>query len=150
MGCSSSASFPGRSNIVTGVAKTIKMHFKKYPLAIVNIKGRAKGTSVQQVIFELEVCYQELSKIIQEWCQKDLARFTSLNVVGQQATGAVLVSREPNKVILYRGWGEGEVPGGSTKTKDVGKGWASVGEEICPKLIDAIRVECGISADKME
>lgn len=45
----------GRSNIVTGVAKTIKAHFQKHPLAIVNVKGRAKGTSVQEVIFKLEV-----------------------------------------------------------------------------------------------
>lgn len=46
----------GRSNIVTGVAKNIKEHFKKYPLAIVNVKGRAKGTSVREVVFKLEVC----------------------------------------------------------------------------------------------
>lgn len=45
----------GKSNIVTGVAKTIKTHFQKHPLAIVNIKGRAKGTSVQEVVSELEV-----------------------------------------------------------------------------------------------
>lgn len=113
----------GRSNIVTGVAKTIKTHFKKHPLAIVNIKGRAEGTSVQEVIFELE-----------------------------QATGAVLVSREPNKVILYRGWGEGEIPVGNPKKRDVGKGSGSVGDEekVCPKLIEAIRVECGLSTSRME
>lgn len=46
----------GRSNIVTGVAKTIKAHFEKHPLAIVNVKGRAKGTSVREVVFKLEVC----------------------------------------------------------------------------------------------
>lgn len=45
----------GRSNIVSGVAKTIKTHFQKHPLAIVNIKGRAKGTSVQQLVSKLEV-----------------------------------------------------------------------------------------------
>lgn len=49
-------SYLGRSNIVTGVAKTIMAHFKKHPLAIVNVKGRAKGTSVQEVVFLLEVC----------------------------------------------------------------------------------------------
>lgn len=48
--------FAGRNNIISGVAKTIRTHFMKYPLAIVNIKGRAKGTSVQELIFELEVC----------------------------------------------------------------------------------------------
>ncbi|GKA69316.1 CRM-domain containing factor CFM2, chloroplastic isoform X1 [Tanacetum coccineum] len=66
----------GRSNIVSGVAKTIKTHFQKHPLAIVNIKGRARGTSVQEVVSKLE-----------------------------EATGAILVSQEPSKVILYRGWG---------------------------------------------
>ncbi|KAL2505108.1 CRM family member 2 [Abeliophyllum distichum] len=69
----------GRSNVIMGVVKAIKAHFQKHPLAIVNVKGRAKGTSVQEVIFKLE-----------------------------QATGAVLVSQEPSKVILYRGWGAGE------------------------------------------
>lgn len=42
--------------MVNGVAKTIMVHFKKHPLAIVNVKGRAKGTSVQEVVFQLEVC----------------------------------------------------------------------------------------------
>ncbi|KAI9154524.1 hypothetical protein LWI28_027527 [Acer negundo] len=69
----------GRSNIVTGVAKTIKSHFEKHPLAIVSVKGRAKGTSVQEVVSKL-----------------------------QEATGAALVSQEPSKVILYRGWGADE------------------------------------------
>ncbi|RLM64568.1 chloroplastic group IIA intron splicing facilitator CRS1, chloroplastic [Panicum miliaceum] len=66
----------GRNNVITGVAKTIKTHFKKHPLAIVNIKNRADGTPIQQLITELE-----------------------------EATGSVLVSQETNKVILYRGWG---------------------------------------------
>ncbi|XP_027358990.1 CRM-domain containing factor CFM2, chloroplastic-like isoform X2 [Abrus precatorius] len=65
----------GKSNIVSSVVKAIKAHFRKHPLAIVNVKGRAKGTSVQELVFKLE-----------------------------QETGAVLVSREPSKVILYRGW----------------------------------------------
>ncbi|GKA07285.1 CRM-domain containing factor CFM2, chloroplastic isoform X1 [Tanacetum coccineum] len=68
--------YAGRSNIVSGVAKTIKTHFQKHPLAIVNIKGRARGTSVQEMVSKLE-----------------------------EATGAILVSQEPSKVILYRGWG---------------------------------------------
>lgn len=42
--------------MVSGVAKAIKDHFQKYPLAIVNVKGRAKGTSVQEVVHILEVC----------------------------------------------------------------------------------------------
>ncbi|XP_064983777.1 CRM-domain containing factor CFM2, chloroplastic-like [Musa acuminata AAA Group] len=101
----------GRNNIISGVAKTIRTHFMKYPLAIVNIKGRAKGTSVQELIFELE-----------------------------QATGSVLVSREPNKVILYRGWGEGESPGG-VRERDAKP--SGVQEIVSPQLIEAIRLECG-------
>ncbi|KAK7381359.1 hypothetical protein VNO78_33995 [Psophocarpus tetragonolobus] len=65
----------GKSNIVSSVVKTIKAHFEKYPLAVVNVKGRAKGTSVQELIFKLE-----------------------------QETGALLVSREPSNLVLYRGW----------------------------------------------
>lgn len=45
----------GKSNVITGVAKSIKQHFEKHPLAIVNIKGRAKGTSAREVIYNLEV-----------------------------------------------------------------------------------------------
>ncbi|KAG6719877.1 hypothetical protein I3842_03G028500 [Carya illinoinensis] len=108
----------GRSNIVTGVAKTIMAHFKKHPLAIVNVKGRAKGTSVQEVVFLLE-----------------------------QATGAVLVSQEPSKVILYRGWGAGDKPGHIEK-----KNARVAGEEgatqltVSPELLAAIRLECGLQS----
>ncbi|XP_023641068.1 CRM-domain containing factor CFM2, chloroplastic isoform X2 [Capsella rubella] len=45
----------GRSNVVTGLARTLKMHFQKNPLAIVNVKGRAEGTSVQEVIAKLKL-----------------------------------------------------------------------------------------------
>ncbi|CAL5027018.1 unnamed protein product [Urochloa decumbens] len=101
----------GRNNVITGVAKTIKTHFKKHPLAIVNIKNRADGTPIQQLITELE-----------------------------EATGSVLVSRETNKVILYRGWGA-EVDQKSSKEK------STDGEEkevISPQLLEAIRLECGL------
>lgn len=105
----------GRSNILTGVAKTIKTHFKKHPLAIVNIKGRAQGTSVQQLVFELE-----------------------------QATGSILVSREPNKIILYRGWGERDGPGGVLKN-DQSKAPAEFDQApVSHQLIEAIRRECGL------
>ncbi|WOL06537.1 hypothetical protein Cni_G15271 [Canna indica] len=104
----------GRSNVISGVAKTIKTHFKKHPLAIVNIKGRANGTSVQELIFELE-----------------------------QATGAVLVSREPNKVILYRGWGEGESPDGIREHDSKVSGDEDM---VSPQLIEAVRLECGLQA----
>uniref|UniRef100_A0A0D9W5X7 CRM-domain containing factor CFM3, chloroplastic/mitochondrial n=1 Tax=Leersia perrieri TaxID=77586 RepID=A0A0D9W5X7_9ORYZ len=101
----------GRNNVITGVAKTIKTHFKKHPLAIVNIKNRADGTPIQQLISELE-----------------------------EATGSVLVSRETNKVILYRGWGA-EVAQNSSN----GSGTEQVEEEvISPQLLEAIRLECGL------
>ncbi|KAG8635126.1 CRM-domain containing factor CFM2, chloroplastic isoform X2 [Manihot esculenta] len=115
----------GRSNIVTGVAKVIKAHFEKYPLAIVNVKGRAKGTSVQEVVFQLE-----------------------------QATGGVLVSQEPSKIILYRGWGAFDEPGhkGKKNARDVGN--ESAGRKgrsrhaVSPELIEAIRLECGLQCDQ--
>ncbi|KAK7271713.1 hypothetical protein RJT34_27838 [Clitoria ternatea] len=82
----------GKSNIVSGVVKTIKAHFRKHPLAIVDVKGRAKGTSVQELVFKLE-----------------------------QETGAVLVSREPSKVILYRGWWAVETPSPAVNVNKVGQ-----------------------------
>ncbi|XP_047062936.1 CRM-domain containing factor CFM2, chloroplastic [Lolium rigidum] len=100
----------GRNNVITGVATTIRTHFKKHPLAIVNIKNRADGTPVQQLISELE-----------------------------EATGSVLVSREPNKVILYRGWGA-EMSQKSSKEDSTVEGEKEV---ISPQLLEAIRLECG-------
>ncbi|KAL5582467.1 hypothetical protein UlMin_014909 [Ulmus minor] len=111
----------GRSNIVTGLAKTIKAHFQKYPLAIVNVKGRAKGTSVQEVVFQLE-----------------------------QATGAVLVSQEPSKVILYRGWGAGDNYNSRNKnTIEPGKPLETK-PAVSPELLEAIRTECGLQPKQKE
>ncbi|KAF6159850.1 hypothetical protein GIB67_032934 [Kingdonia uniflora] len=111
----------GRSNIITGVAKALKTHFQKNTLAIVNIKGRAKGTSTQEVIFKLE-----------------------------QATGAVLVSQEPSKVILYRGWGEGEVPlvgiNDKIKSKTFRGSEGTALKAVSPQLMEAIRLECGLES----
>ncbi|KAJ6775864.1 CRM-DOMAIN CONTAINING FACTOR CFM2 CHLOROPLASTIC [Salix koriyanagi] len=109
----------GRSNIVTGVAKAIKAHFQRHPLAIVHVKGRAKGTSVQEVVSKLE-----------------------------EATGAVLVSQEPSKVILYRGWGAGE-PGhkGRENKQNAGEASREKGRSrhaVSPELMAAIRLECGL------
>lgn len=106
----------GRSNVVTGVAKTIMTHFKKHPLAIVNVKGRAKGTSVQELVFKLE-----------------------------QATGAVLVSQEPCKVILYRGWGAEDKPGHTEKKNASYEGKQGGAQPVVsPELLAAIRLECGL------
>ncbi|KAF1879426.1 hypothetical protein Lal_00005892 [Lupinus albus] len=104
----------GKSNTVTGVAKTIKTHFKKHPFAIVNVKGRAKGTSVHELVLKLE-----------------------------QATGAVLVSQEPSNVILYRGWGAEDTSGTERNVNKVRKerGPRPI---VSPELLEAIRVECGL------
>ncbi|KAL9242443.1 hypothetical protein vseg_016437 [Gypsophila vaccaria] len=104
----------GRSNFISGVAKAIKDHFKKYPLAIVNVKGRAKGTSVKEVVFRLE-----------------------------QETGAILVSQEPSKVILYRGWGAGADRRSSSK-EDNGTGASKPSLSVSPELLAAMRIECGL------
>ncbi|KAI5014790.1 hypothetical protein ZWY2020_056180 [Hordeum vulgare] len=101
----------GRNNVITGVAKTIRTHFKKHPLAVVNIKNRADGTPVQQLISELE-----------------------------EATGSVLVSREPNKVILYRGWGADATQTSSREDST----YVGEKEVISPQLLEAIRLECGL------
>ncbi|KAK3144544.1 hypothetical protein QOZ80_4AG0314550 [Eleusine coracana subsp. coracana] len=107
----------GRNNVITGVAKTIKTHFKKHPLAIVNIKNRADGTPIQQLISELE-----------------------------DATGSVLVSREINTVILYRGWGAEVAQKGSTvNNTDIEERMV-----ISPQLLEAIRLECGLLPGESE
>lgn len=108
----------GKSNILSGVAKAIKDNFKKYPLVIVNVKGRAKGTSVQEVIFEL-----------------------------QQATGALLVSQEPSKIILYRGWGVDLGAGRANASKDNIFKRQGTRPTVSPELIAAMRLECGLSDD---
>lgn len=105
----------GRTNVVTGVAKAIRDHFKKHPLAIVNVKGRAKGTSVQEVVFQLE-----------------------------QATGSVLVSQEPSKIILYRGWGGGVETGRVDGDKGIDKEAGVPSLAVSPELVAAMRLECGL------
>ncbi|CAH9099635.1 unnamed protein product [Cuscuta epithymum] len=112
----------GKGDISTGVAKVIKTHFKKHPLAVVNVKGRAIGTSVREVASELE-----------------------------QATGAILVCHETNKVILYRGWGAA----GIEATRTTGSGNATREQQkvqmaVSPELISAIRAECGLQLDHKE
>lgn len=111
----------GKSNRVDGVAKAIKTHFQRHPLAIVNVKGRAKGTSVLEVVVKLE-----------------------------EATGAVLVSQEPSKVILYRGWGADEEPdhikgkGKINRSCSDGREKNEIPHVISRELISAIRLECGL------
>lgn len=110
---------------MSGIAKTIKTHFQKHPLAIVNVKGRAKGTSIQELVFKLE-----------------------------QATGAVLVSQEPNKVILYRGWGaDVESSFSHSRGREVSKFSEKSGEArplVSPELMAAIKLECGLPSNHEE
>lgn len=47
--------FSGKNDIASGVVQAIKVHFERYPLALVNVKGRSKGTTVQELVFKLEV-----------------------------------------------------------------------------------------------
>ncbi|XP_010550103.1 PREDICTED: CRM-domain containing factor CFM2, chloroplastic [Tarenaya hassleriana] len=118
----------GRSNVVTGIAKALRTHFEKNPLAIVNVKGRAKGTSVQEVVSKLK-----------------------------EATGAMLVSQEPSKVILYRGWGAEDTGSSSCfypnnnikgRSRSVISSRKRRGVDpllpVSPQLIEAIRLECGL------
>ncbi|KAI8533786.1 hypothetical protein RHMOL_Rhmol10G0036000 [Rhododendron molle] len=71
--------------------------------------------------------------------------------VRAEATGAVLVSQEINKVILYRGWGVEVEPGQTIERNDIKDTMkTSVGRKgefwpvISPELLDAIRLECGL------
>jgi hypothetical protein len=58
----------------------------------------------------------------------------------QEATGSVLVSREINTAILYRGWGaEVALKGSAENSTDVEEK-----EVISPQLLEAIRLECGL------
>ncbi|CAI5464898.1 unnamed protein product [Closterium sp. Yama58-4] len=68
----------GRSNVVEGLARAIRLHFTRHALVMVGIRGRAAGTPVDEIVTQLE-----------------------------EATGGVFVSREPSKVVLYRGWEDG-------------------------------------------
>lgn len=110
----------GKRNIVSGIAKTINEHFKKYSLAIVSIKGRAEGTSIREVVHHLE-----------------------------QATGSVLVSQEPSKVILYKRRGSEEPIQDGENTKLDSKNCRVNVERkgrglVSPELMSAIRMECGL------
>ncbi|CAI5964290.1 unnamed protein product [Closterium sp. NIES-65] len=69
----------GRSNVVEGLARAIRLHFTRHALVKVGIRGRAAGTPAQEIVKQLE-----------------------------EATGGVFVSQEPSKVVLYRGWEDGQ------------------------------------------
>ncbi|XP_075501213.1 CRM-domain containing factor CFM2, chloroplastic isoform X2 [Primulina tabacum] len=111
----------GKRNIMSGIARTINTHFMKHSLAIVSIKGRADGTSIREVVHSLE-----------------------------QATGSVLVSQEPSKVILYKPRGSEVEPiqdGENTKLDSKNYRVNVVRKDqglVSPELISAIRMECGL------
>ena len=43
--------------MVSGLAKAVRLYFMKHPFAIVGVKGRAKGTPVEEIIQQIEVCW---------------------------------------------------------------------------------------------
>jgi len=61
----------------------------------------------------------------------------------QEATGAVLVSQEPSKVILYRGWGAGTQRHTNSIYRRVDKDGGAK-PNVSPELLEAIRIECGL------
>lgn len=64
----------------------------------------------------------------------------------QQETGGVLVSQEPSKIILYRGWGAGvETNHVRGKKGDHDKQAGVPSLEVSPELLAAMRIECGLS-----
>lgn len=72
----------------------------------------------------------------------------------QQATGAVLVSQEPNKVILYRGWGaDVESSFSHGKGREASKFSEKSGQAhplVSPELMAAIQLECGLPSNHKE
>lgn len=52
----SSSLLSGRSNVVSGLARAVRMAFLQQHLVKVGIRGRAPGTPVEDIIEELEVC----------------------------------------------------------------------------------------------
>jgi len=106
--------FSGKSNIVSSVVQAIKLHFEQYPLAIVNVKGRSKETTVQELVFKLEVRMLRIpsssSSLLKSFFLTSSnkyslhANFFFSLLFLQQETGSLLVSREPSNIILYRGW----------------------------------------------
>ena len=109
------------------------------------MKGRAKGTSVQEVVCQLEVCAQAC--LIHFVCSSAFFRrykLASVIVLMQQATGAVLVSHEPTKIILYRGWGGGvDIGRANSGQHDIQASVSSMA--VSPELLEAMRLECGLS-----
>lgn len=70
----------------------------------------------------------------------------------QEATGAILVSQEPNKVILYRGWGAiATQDSNQTDGKHETSNHEGVVKPIIsPELVSAIRLECGLQDYKVQ
>lgn len=100
----------GKNNVVHGLVKSIRSYFEKHALVIVGVKGRSRGTPIAEIVFQLK-----------------------------EATGAVLVSQEPTKIILYRGWPEAEEKFSYKKAGEES-------EEMSTELLTAIRKECGLKA----
>ncbi|CAI5514584.1 unnamed protein product [Closterium sp. Naga37s-1] len=113
----------GRSNVVEGLARAIRLHFTRHALVKVGIRGRAAGTPAQEIVKQLEVshgaggmagCALAASRVCAVACLCLIRASVALTGVAcavwraQEATGGVFVSQEPSKVVLYRGWEDGQ------------------------------------------
>ncbi|MCO5569767.1 hypothetical protein L7F22_023482 [Adiantum nelumboides] len=67
-----------KNNGLEGLARGIRIYFLHHDLAQIVVKGKGPGMPIEDVIHDLE-----------------------------ELTGGVLVSREANKIIMYRGWPKG-------------------------------------------
>lgn len=111
-------------------------------------------------MLELEVCilYNPLFSFARAALSNQVKSIDLALYFLQRATGAVLVSQEPSKIILHRGWGAGDKhrPGQSMENKTIESGSTPTGQEnkvktvISPELITAIKLECGLEFSRGE
>ncbi|GAQ81940.1 CRS1 / YhbY (CRM) domain-containing protein [Klebsormidium nitens] len=81
----------GKRGITEGLGLTIRQHFYKHAFAKVSLKQRPNGITVKECMIELE-----------------------------RLTGGVCVSKEPTRVIIYRGWEPGTDPPWIKKDPETG------------------------------
>jgi hypothetical protein len=70
--------FSGKSNVVAGLAKSIRLYLQKHAFVKVSVKGRAKGTPVAEIVQQLEVSLLPATmpwwvgyRIVQSFCGCD-------------------------------------------------------------------------------
>ncbi|CAI7862055.1 unnamed protein product [Closterium sp. NIES-54] len=138
----------GRSNVVEGLARAIRLHFTRHALVKVGIRGRAAGTPAQEIVKQLEVRGGAKGMpgcaVVSPWvCAAAHLGLIGLSVTltgvlcavwrVQEATGGVFVSQEPSKVVLYRGWEDGQpAPWEGPRVM-----------QVTPQLVAAMQSEAG-------